>query len=92
MEVNVPQVPLKISISWSKVPVDDIVVETPFPTKVYQTPYDDAQLPGAVSVTLPTVVPAKFVVPQDKVVASPQASFVGGHVLEVLWEVVVTLE
>lgn len=38
------------------------------------------------------MVPAKFDVPQAKVVAFAQASFAGGQMLEVLWEVVVTLE
>jgi hypothetical protein len=57
--------------------VDEIVFDTPLPTKVYQTPYSPTHVPGAVSLTAPTVVPARFVVPQGKDVALEHASFEG---------------
>ena len=47
--------------------------------KVYHTPYPlIPQVPGAVSETEFTVVPAKLVVPQGREVALEQASLAGG--------------
>jgi hypothetical protein len=54
------------------------LVPCPLPVKVYQTPNEPTQLPGAVSETVFTVVPARFEVPQGSAIALAQASFAGG--------------
>ena len=54
-----------------------MVVLPPFPVKEYQTPSPPTQEPGAVSETVPTVVPAKLLVAQGKLVAFAHKSLAG---------------
>jgi hypothetical protein len=67
-------------IPISVVEYADIVVDCPSPENVYQTPYDPTQVLGAVSETVPTVLPVKFDVPQDKDSEPEQKSFIGDTV------------
>ena len=81
-----PQVvPLIIVISWSNpAPATEvIVVDSPSPTKRYQSPKGDESANGAVSETVPTVVPASPDVAQGNDVAFEQASLDGAVTGEV---------